>query len=201
MQTSDDGTKSKKKCPVFAGDHDIAALFYVEDRFNSICRQLEIDDGEELFDNFAEVVTNQAENKWETLAGNLTDQQKTVARFEQSIKQFYLSYCDDDARDTMFAYLRKLQKPYSVAAGIHADRMEILIKYANRLPGMEPEMMDDQKKRVIFESFPSKWQHAYIQSGWRLQSESLVRIIQYMKYEKSFSDGVSNKRKRNDDDQ
>ena len=200
-QTWDDGTKTKKKCPVFTGDHGIEALLYVEDRFNSICRQLEIGDGEEQFDNFAEVLTNQAEDKWETLTGNLTAQQKTVARFEQTIKQFYLSYCDDDARDTMFAYLRSLQKPYSVAAGIHADRMETLIKYANKLPGMEPEMNNDQQKRVIFESFPSKWQHAYIQSGRRIQSESLVRIVQYMKDEKSFSDGASNKRKRSDDDQ
>ena len=201
VQTWDDGTKTKKKCPVFTGDHGIEALLYVEDRFNSICRQLEIVDGEELFDDFAEVVSNQAENKWETLTGNLTAQQKTVDRFQQAIGDFYLSYCDDDSRDTMFAYLRKFKKPFSVAAGMHADRMEILIKYANKLPGMEPEMNDEQKKRVIFESFPLRWQHAYIQSGRRIQTESLIRVIQYMKDEKSFNDGMSNKRKRNDDDQ
>ena len=82
IQTWDDGTKTKKKIPVFTGDHDIEALLYIEDRFNSICRQLEIVDGEELFDNFTEMVSNQAENKWETLTGHLTAQQKTVARFQ-----------------------------------------------------------------------------------------------------------------------
>ena len=198
LQSWDDGTKTKKKCPVFTGEYGIEALLYVEDRFNSICRQLEIVEGEELFDNFAEVVSNQAENKWETLTGNLTPQQKTVARFTQAMGEFYLSYCDEDSRDIMFAYLRKLKKPYEMAAGEHADRMEVLVRYANKLPGMEPEMNDDQIKRLIFESFPVKWQHAYFQSGRRIQSESLARVIQYMKDEKSFNDANSNKRKRSD---
>ena len=148
IQTWDDGSKSKKKCPVFSGEHGIEALLYVEDRYNSICRQLEITDGEELFDNFAEVLTNQAENKWETITMNI------------AVPPFYLSYCDDDARDNMFAYLRDFTKPFSVAAGDHPDRMEILVKYANTLPGMEPPMTDDQKKRLIFESYPTRWQHA-----------------------------------------
>ena len=192
VQSWDDGTKTKKKCPVFTGEHGIEALLYVEDRFNSICRRLEIVDGEELFDNFAKVVSNQAENKWETLTGNLTAQQKTVARFRNLINDFYLSYCGDDSRDTMFAYLQKFNKPYSVAAGVHADRMEILVKYANKLPGMEPEMNDDQKKT---------WQHTYIQSGRRIQSENLICVVQYIKDDKSLDDGANNKRKQHDDDQ
>ena len=200
MQTWDDGTKSKKKCPVFTGENGIEALLYVEDRFNSICRQLEINEGEELFDNFAEVLTNQAENKWETITMAIPIAQRTVARFRQAVESFYLSYCDDDARDNMFAYLRYFSKPYSVSAGDHADRMEILVKYANTLPGMEPPMKDTQKKRLIFESYPKRWQHAYIQSGRRIQTESLIKIVQYMKDEKSFSDAGSNKRKRNEND-
>ena len=47
MQTWDNGTKSKKKCPVFTGENGIEALLYVEDRFNSIYRQLENNEGEE----------------------------------------------------------------------------------------------------------------------------------------------------------
>ena len=94
----------------------------------------------------------------------------------------------------MFAYLRKFNKSHSVAAGVHTDRMEILVKYANKLPGMEPEMNDDQKKRLIFESFSIKWQHAYVQSGRRIQLESLILVVQYMKDEKSFNDGANNKK-------
>ena len=200
-QTWDDGTTKKKKCPIFSGEHGIEALLYVEDRFNSICRQLEFTTGEELFDAFEEIVSNQAEQRWETLTGQLTAQQKTNARFRQEMDNFYLSYCDDDARDTMFDYLRSFTKPFSTAAGAHADRMEILVNYANRLPGLEPPMNEDQIKKLIFSSFPKTWQHAYIQSGRRIQDETLARIIQYMKDEKSFLDGTeNNKRKRMNND-
>ena len=198
QQVFDDGSTKKKRCPIFTGEHGIEALLYTEDRFNSICRQLEFTDGAELFDTFEEVVANKAEDRWETLTGNLTAQEKTPARFRQALDDFYLSYCDEDARDIMFQYLRSFKKPFSVEAGNHADRMETLVNYANRLPGLEPPMNDDQIKKLIFESFPTRWQHAYIQSGRRIQAESLVRVVQYMKDEKTFADGSGNKRKRND---
>ena len=91
-----------------------------------------------MFDAFEKVASNQTEHRWETLSGQLTAQQKTNARFRQVMDNFHLSYCDDNARDTMFDYLRNFTKPYSVTAGIHTDLMEILFNYANRLPGLEP---------------------------------------------------------------
>ena len=75
--------------------------------------------------------------------------QQMAARFRQAVETFYLSYCDDDARDNMVAYIRDFSKPYSVASGDHADRMEILVKYANTLPEMDPPMTDNQKKRLF----------------------------------------------------
>ena len=80
--------------------------------------------------------------------------QRTAARLRQALENFYLSYCNGDARDEMFTYLRDFSKPYILPAGDHADRMEILVKYTKTLPGMEPPMNDDQKKRLIFESYP-----------------------------------------------
>ena len=78
--------------------------------------------------------------------------------------------------------------------------MEILVKYANTIPGMGPQMNDDLKKRLIFESYPTRWQHAYIQSGCRIQSETLARIVQCMKDEKLFSDSSNNMRKQKEND-
>lgn len=132
------------------------------------------------------------------LTGQLTFLQKTNARFIQAMDDFYLSYCINDARDTTFDYLRNYTKQYSVPAGIHADRMEIFVNDANRLPGLEPPMNDDQIKKLIFGSPPVKWQHAYIQSGRMIQMESLMKVVQYMDDKKLFSDNNSNKGKRSD---
>ena len=62
MQRYDDGTK-KKNCPTFTGEHGIESLLYVEDRYRGVCRQLEFTDGDEIFDNFEEVVLETAEEK------------------------------------------------------------------------------------------------------------------------------------------
>ena len=67
-------------------------------------------------------------------------------------------------------------------------------KYANRLPGLEPQLNGDQIKLLIFESFPVKWQHAFIQSGRCIANEPLAKVVQYMKDEKSFLDITTRKR-------
>ena len=200
-QTYVDGTTKKKKCPVFSGEYGIEALLFVEDRFNSICHQLEFTDGAELFDNFEELVSNKAESKWEVLTRNIPANLRTPQRFRQAMDDFYLSYCDNDARDTLLKYLQSFKKPYKVPAGEHSDRMETLVDYANRLPGMEPALTADQIKLLIFESYPPRWQHAYIQSGRKIANETLPQVIQYMKDEKSFTDNITdrNKRKREQD--
>ena len=99
----------------------------------------------------------------------------------------------------MLKYLRLLKKPYKVPAGEHSDRMETLVDYANRLSGMEPALTIDQIKLLIFESYPPRWQHTYIQSGRRITNETLPQVIQYMKDEKSFTDGNADKNKRKRD--
>ena len=80
-QTYQDGTTKKKKCPIFSGEYGIEALLFVEDRFNSICRQLQFTDGSELFDNFEESVSNKAESKWEVLTRNIPANLRTPQRF------------------------------------------------------------------------------------------------------------------------
>ena len=74
------------------------------------------------------------------------------------------------------------------------------MNHSNRLPGLEPQINDDQIKKLIVGSFPVTWQHAYIQSGQRIQTETLMKVVQYMRDEKSFRDNNHNKRKHSDND-
>ena len=148
-QTYDDGSTKKKKCPIFNGDDGIDALLYVEDRFNSICRQLQYKDGDELFDNSAEVVAGKAEDNWEILTVNIAHQNRTPQRFREVMDTSYLSYCDEETRDIMFKYLRKWKKKFKSEAGEHVNRMETLVRYANRLPGLEPVQPSIYTYRVL----------------------------------------------------
>ena len=105
VQVYQDSTK-KKKFPVCTGEYGIEQLLYVEERFRKISRQLDYTTAEELFDNFEEVVMNNAEDKWENVVSGIPNNQRTIARFDQAIKQYYLHYCDHEARDAMFEYVR-----------------------------------------------------------------------------------------------
>ena len=106
---------------------------------------------DELFDNFEEVVLNNAENKWENVTTRISNNQRTIVLFDQTIQQYYLHYYDHEARDTMFEYVRQIQKPFQSKVSTHSDRMETLIHYASKLPGNEAPLNEQQKKSIIFE--------------------------------------------------
>eukprot|EP00957_Ditylum_brightwellii_P111601 8512270-Ditylum_brightwellii.AAC.1 len=63
----DNGTTKTKKCPVFIGAEGIEGFLYVDEHFRSVAHQLEFTTGAELFDNFEEILTDSAEEKWDTI--------------------------------------------------------------------------------------------------------------------------------------
>ena len=69
-QNFDDGTSKTKECPVFTGEFGIESLLYIEEKFRKIASQLKFDTGIELFDAFSEVVSETAEEKWDTSINN-----------------------------------------------------------------------------------------------------------------------------------
>eukprot|EP00957_Ditylum_brightwellii_P044849 3402383-Ditylum_brightwellii.AAC.1 len=111
FQNYDNGTTHNKKCPIFMGAEDIEGLLYVNERFRGIAWQLKFDTGPELFDNFKEVITDATEDKWDGIVGGILPKNGDLANFDESIKKFYLKYCDKQARDTMLEYLSGLRHP------------------------------------------------------------------------------------------
>eukprot|EP00957_Ditylum_brightwellii_P088089 6710460-Ditylum_brightwellii.AAC.1 len=64
----------------------------------------------ELFNNFKEILIDTAEGKWENLMSGIADTDKTDMRFNMEIALFYHTYCDNEARDIMFDYLKTLKR-------------------------------------------------------------------------------------------
>eukprot|EP00957_Ditylum_brightwellii_P018009 1356970-Ditylum_brightwellii.AAC.1 len=67
-------------------------LLYVEEHFRSVAWQLNFTEGSELFDNFEEVLTDSAEEKWDTLTSGIDQLSRSADRFDHAIKEFYLKY-------------------------------------------------------------------------------------------------------------
>jgi hypothetical protein len=188
-QNYDNGTYLEKQLPVFSGAHSIEALLYCEERFRHYAtRSFEWDTGPELFDNFEEILVDNALEKWETICAPLDEDERTVARFDQAIQELYLGYVDNNAKDIMIDYLKELRRPIKVTPRDHSNRMETLVRYTNLLPGTEPNVTVQQTKNMIFKTFPETWQQNWIRSGKNLVTDSLATLVQYMSNEKNFAD-------------
>jgi hypothetical protein len=187
-QSYDDGSTRTKKCPMFTGAEGIEGLLYVEERFRGIARQLNFDTGAELFNNFEEVITDTAEDKWDGIVSGIQPGDRDPARFDQAMGEFYMKYCNNQARDTMLEYLRGLRCPTKVQPRDHSDRVELLVRYSNRLPGLNPTMTDNQTKKLIFDQHPEKWRIAYNRSGRAIATDTLADIVHFMSDEKGYAD-------------
>jgi hypothetical protein len=79
---------------------------------------------------------------------------KTLDCFEQTLQEIYHKYVGAEAsRDIQFKYFRTLHKPIKLIPLNHSSQMLMLAQYGNKLPDNEPPLMDEQIKKVIFQSF------------------------------------------------
>ena len=191
----DPENQRSKKCVVFSDKHGMEGLLYVEARFRKIADAFEFD-GPQRFEAFEEVLQGTALTSWERIADEIVEEDRTEETFDDVVSQFYLEYCDKNAKDTMYDYLNnRCKKPVGEEPRKHVKRMEVLYAYAAKLPGMEENMTDDQIKRSIFKTFPETWRKQYMRSGKDLQTDTMQDIITFMQNEKSYADEEKGKKR------
>eukprot|EP00957_Ditylum_brightwellii_P073388 5577231-Ditylum_brightwellii.AAC.1 len=115
-------------------------------------------------------------------------------QFDRAIKAFYLKYCNMTAKDATFEYLYLVCRPTKVQLRDHSNRIELLVRYSNTLPGLLPDMNNDQVKQMIFDQHPEMWRKFYIQSGKSLETDLLADIVQFMSNKKGFADDDNKKK-------
>lgn len=198
QQSYDDGRTVKKKVPVYSGEQGIEGLLYVEERFRKAARRLEFTTGEELFDAFEECLHGIPAHEWSKQIHNLQANDMTIQRFNQEVQNFYTHFCDERARDTMYEYIDALKKPHDVDVREHANRLQQMIDYANKLPGVRPPKQEEEIKLMIFNTFPTDWARNFNRSGQRVTDVNLQDVLQYMADEKVYADADErNRRGRN----
>ena len=79
-QTFDDGSTQKRKCLVFSGEQGAEGLLQTKERFDKVSEQLMFDTGPELFDNFSQVLSDNAEASWSNLVDNIMIQTKGIGK-------------------------------------------------------------------------------------------------------------------------
>ena len=181
-----DGTDVKRRCLVFTGDEGVEGLIQTKTRFNSVAHALQLEEGPELFDNFEQVLSDNAETRWQNLVADIADDDRTDVRFEDEYQNLLDSYATNRGRDYMRDYLTSaaVWKPHDMECAEHKERLTTLIKYTNMLSGTQDQIEANDEKHIVFKSFPDKWQQAYILSGHNYMTQTLDEIVQYMSNKK-----------------
>ena len=180
----------------------VEGLIHIVDYFNKNATKLNFTTAEK-WTNFDEVLDSVAESKWTARITNIAPQARTENRLKSEIKWLIGTYAESDfPRDVLIEYLKGpgCKKPFAKSPQEHADRMEVLIRIANRLDGTAPNIDDSNTKKIIFESFRDDWQTDYLKSGNVVANQTLTQIISYMSLCKSVSDSKVDNRKRNSGD-
>eukprot|EP00957_Ditylum_brightwellii_P146566 11158027-Ditylum_brightwellii.AAC.1 len=101
----------------------------------------------------------------------------------------------------MIDYLRNFHRPTKTSPRAHSDQIKAMVEFTNKLPGLEPAITPDQIKKFVFDQHPERWRIAYTQSGKTLQTNTLMKIVQFMANKKNFADTTNaNKKGKGNED-
>lgn len=193
-----DNVHRKRSVPVFSAKYGVEGLFHVIDKFEKAAAKLQFLVAD-YWNEFDEVLDSTAENKWANLIAPIVPNQRTMARFNTILQEFVTHYSGSaEPRDVMKEYLEsgECRKPRKVNPDDHAARIETLCKFANRLPGNEPEYTPSTIKKTVFHSFPEKWQQEYLKSGRSFVTDNHEQIVEYMNLLKGIADAEESKTKK-----
>ena len=153
-QTYEGGSTSTRRNPIFSGSEGVEGLLFVKERFDQTCTALEFSTGEELFDNFEQVISDTAEARWNNNVAEIPDDDRTADRFDEEFAAYLQRYTTNRGRDYMKAYLnsKDVTKDHDAECDDHAERLLTLIRFTNQMPG-DCRLLDDaDKKDIVFNS-------------------------------------------------
>ena len=166
--------KGEELCAVFDGG-EVELLLYVFEDFEIAMDNLEI-----LKDNytlrkkyFKKVLGHGPAEKITKviLGGFFVDtvvmNTVTVTAFEKLKRAFIKLYCTStDPKGDLIKYLKteKCKKPKDKSVSDHQDRVEEMMRYATFLEGARNDLSDNEKKTILFITFPEAWQMNYQRS-------------------------------------
>ena len=164
----------------------------VKERFDAICETLDFNTGDELFNNFEEVLQDSGASRWQNLIANVEAIDRDDVRFNQEYGNLLDRYATNRGRGIMKDYLRsdEVKKRHDVECSTHSERMLTLCRYTNLLHGTTPAFMNPEIKEIVFKSFPFSWQQDYELSGRDFNAQQLSDIIYQL------LSAISNSRKK-----
>jgi hypothetical protein len=110
-QTYADGRTVKRDVPAMEGSSMEAALYCIQE-YIKILDELNFDTGDELFNNFRQILQGAAQDDWNLVIANFPN--RTPALFLIALEQWKTEMILPTTRETLVNYLETLTKPRSM---------------------------------------------------------------------------------------
>ena len=199
-QHMNDGTTYKRDAYIYNGQYGIESLLYCYHRFQMVCNQLDWTEGIELFEGWSQIMRGSAEERWNQQTMGIPYEHQDANRFCQEYERFKLTYCYNTAKDTFNQYLMsaEVKKKHDADCREHGERLILMCRYHNELPGTVADLTEADIKRIIYNSYPTNWTLNYDSSGNNYERATVQDIMAFMSTQKARSDALEatgNKRK------
>jgi hypothetical protein len=204
---TDDGRFHKLSFPQYEGKRGVEGLFYCKDKFDELANDYQFD-AQDYFRYFPRILDQTTLRWWTNRIARLDipEQDRNMATFNVVFQDFLTSESGSlNPRDDLIAYLStdECKKPRKVDVRSHANRIETLCLYANRLEGVKAILTDDAITMIIFHSFPNAWLNEFRLARGNPVNSGRAAILEFFTTKKAVQDSSeeqNKKRKKEDKD-
>ena len=201
LRNNEDKNKQlSAKCPCFNGTGGIEHLFYVIENFTQAAKDElllvvrdEVLDYHKCFQQFKHVLTEEALSYWhDSILTKYPNQAShTEENWNLSMIELKATFAGGTtARDKIRQYLHssEVQKTLGSTVEQHTRRIVKLMNYADKSQGNSSLFTAYERKKILFESFPYKWQANWTNAGKLLATQNINEMIEYFSTQKSHFD-------------
>ena len=192
-------TTHKISVPQYESKRGVEGLFYCKDKFEEKASDF-VFDPDDYFKYFPRILDQVSLRWWNNkMVRFAPDVAWTQAEFDQLFKEFVTHESGSvNPRDDLVAYLstEECKKPRKVDVRTHANRIETLCLYANRLAGVKPPLTEGEITRIIFHSFPNSWLNDFRLARGNPTQLSCDTIMEYFMTKKAVQDHAEDQNKK-----
>jgi len=124
----------------------LEGLVYIVDRFKDACKELELIEGEEMFQGFAKILQGQAYSFWyDEVLKKFPEEEQTQENFQDAIDMMKISFGGGTlARNHILQYIQTndCKKPHKTTVEEHVRRITTLVSLANQSAGKDAKMLN-----------------------------------------------------------
>ncbi len=197
---TDEGRFHKLSFPQYGSKRGVEGLLYCKDKFDELANDYQFD-AADYFRFFPRILDQTSLRWWNNRIARLeiAPADRNMEIFNMVFRDFLTAESGSlNPRDDLLAYLSTddCKKPRKVDVRSHANRIETLCLYANRLEGVKAILTDDAITMIIFNSFPNPWLNEFRLARGNPVNSGRDAILEFFMTKKAVQDSAEDNNKK-----